>query len=131
MFLGRDSASHIATEIGMSVPAVIDRINKLQESEIITGYKAVVDYAKLGMDISALITLISDSSEHYYKVINLANNKLNTIPISIGDAKPIINAIGIIETRKNLIKSEKIIMLLRLYLSTITPANNPKIKDGR
>jgi len=70
---GREPASSISAKIGMSVPAVIDRINKLQESEIITGYKAVVDYAKLGMDISALITLISDSSEHYYEVINLAN----------------------------------------------------------
>ena len=70
---GREPASSISAKIGMSVPAVIDRINKLQESEIITGYKAVVDYAKLGMDISALITLISDSSEYYYEVINLAN----------------------------------------------------------
>ena len=70
---GREPASSISAKIGMSVPAVIDRINKLQESEVITGYKAVIDYAKLGMDITALITLISESSEHYYKVINLAN----------------------------------------------------------
>ena len=58
----------------MSVPAVIDRINKLQESEVIIGYKAIVDYTKLGMDISALITLVSESSEHYYKVIKLAKD---------------------------------------------------------
>ena len=57
----------------MSVPAVIERINKLQESGVITGYKVQVDYGKLGMDISALITLISDSSEYYHKVIDLAN----------------------------------------------------------
>ena len=44
----------------MSVPAVIERINKLQESEVIRGYKAVVDYEKLGMDISALITKACD-----------------------------------------------------------------------
>ena len=36
----------------MSVPAVIERINKLQESGVITGYKVQVDYGKLGMDIS-------------------------------------------------------------------------------
>ena len=57
----------------MSVPAVIDRVNKLQESEVIVGYKAVVDYAKLGMDVSALITLISESSEHFEEVVQLAN----------------------------------------------------------
>ena len=70
---GREPASSISSKIGMSVPAVIERINKLQESGVITGYKVQVDYGKLGMDISALITLISESSEHYYKVIELAN----------------------------------------------------------
>ena len=71
---GRESASSISEKIGMSTPAVIDRINKLQEADIIQGYKALINYSKLGMDISALITLISESSEHYYKVIKLANN---------------------------------------------------------
>ena len=69
---GREPASSISSKIGMSVPAVIERINKLQESEIIQGYKAIVDYEKLGMDISALITLVSESSDYYYDVIKLA-----------------------------------------------------------
>ena len=71
---GRASASSISEQIGMSTPAVIDRINKLQEADIIQGYSANINYSKLGMDISALITLISDSSEHYYKVIDLSNS---------------------------------------------------------
>ena len=69
---GREPASSISSKIGMSVPAVIERINKLQESEVIQGYKAVVNYEKLGMDISALITLVSESSDYYYDVIKLA-----------------------------------------------------------
>ena len=71
---GREPASSISTKIGMSVPAVIERINKLQESEVIQGYKAVVNYEKLGMDISALITLVSESSDYYYDVIKLAKD---------------------------------------------------------
>ena len=71
---GREAASSISSKIGMSVPAVIERINKLQESNIIQGYRAVINYSKLGMDISALLTLISESSEHYYDVIKLAND---------------------------------------------------------
>ena len=70
---GRESASSISEKIGMSTPAVIDRINKLQEADVIQGYKALINYSKLGMDISALITLISESSEYYYDVIKLAN----------------------------------------------------------
>ena len=71
---GRESASSISEKIGMSTPAVIDRINKLQDADIIQGYTAKINYSKLGMDISALITLISDSSEHYYEVIELAKS---------------------------------------------------------
>tara|TARA_B110000438_G_C15172535_1_gene376639 strand:- start:29 stop:454 length:426 start_codon:yes stop_codon:yes gene_type:complete len=66
---GREPASNIAAKIGLSVPAVIDRINKLQESGVIERFKAEINYKKLGMDVSALITLISDSSQHYYDVI--------------------------------------------------------------
>ena len=60
---GRDSASHIAIEIGMSVPAVTDRIRKLQEAHVITGFQAIVDPRMVGLDVSALITIISVSSE--------------------------------------------------------------------
>ena len=71
---GREPASSISSKIGMSLPAVIERINKLQESKVIQGYKAVVNYEKLGMDISALITLVSESSDYYYDVIKLAKD---------------------------------------------------------
>ena len=69
---GRDSASHIADEIGMSVPAVTDRIRKLQEADVITGFQAIVDPRMIGLDVSALITSISESSEHYTDVVESA-----------------------------------------------------------
>ena len=71
---GRDSASHIAEEIGMSVPAVTDRIRKLQDSNVITGFQAIVDPRMLGLDVSALITIISESSDHYTEVVEFAKN---------------------------------------------------------
>ena len=52
----RESASNIADYIGMSVPAVTERIKKLQDSGIIKGYSLEVDKEKLGMDVSALST---------------------------------------------------------------------------
>ena len=45
---GREAASSISEKIGLSVPTVIDRIKKLQDLDIITGFKVKVDYAKLG-----------------------------------------------------------------------------------
>ena len=70
---GREPASGISEKIGLSVPTVIDRMKKLQDLDIITGFKAKVNYAKLGLDVSALITIVSESSEHYFDVIEKAN----------------------------------------------------------
>ena len=70
---GRDSASHIATEIGMSVPAVSERIHKLEESGIISGYEAIVDPKKVGLDVAAIITLVSESSRNFDEIVKLAN----------------------------------------------------------
>ena len=70
---GRASASHIAQEINMSIPAITDRIKKLQESGIIMGFTALLDHRKVGLDVSAFITVISESSSHYSDVVRKAN----------------------------------------------------------
>ena len=70
---GRSSASHIASEIGMSIPAVTERIKKLQESGIIMGFTAVLNHRKVGLDVSAFITVISESSSHYSDVVRKTN----------------------------------------------------------
>jgi len=76
---GRDSASHIAIQIGMSVPAVTDRIRKLQEAKVITSFQAIIDPRMMGLDVSALIIIISESSEHYTEVVDSAKNTLEVI----------------------------------------------------
>ena len=70
---GRSSASHIADSVSMSIPAVTDRIKKLQESGVIIGFTALIDHRKVGLDISAFITVVSESSSHYSDVVRQAN----------------------------------------------------------
>ena len=76
---GRSSASHVAQEISMSVPAVTDRIKKLQESGVIMGFTTMLDHRKLGLDVSAFITVISESSSHYNDVIREINKNAEII----------------------------------------------------
>ena len=65
---GRESASNIAEKINVSVPTITERIRKLEESGIIIGFQAVIDPSKIGFDVSAIITIISGSSQYYKKV---------------------------------------------------------------
>ena len=69
---GRVSASNIASELGISIPTVTDRIKKLQDSGIIKGIHAVLDPKPLGLDVAAIITLVSESSVHYKEVTQAA-----------------------------------------------------------
>ena len=70
---GRSSASNIADKISMSIPAVTDRIKKLQESGVIMAFTTLLDHRKVGLDISAFVTVISESSSHYSDVVRQAN----------------------------------------------------------
>ncbi|WP_224243498.1 Lrp/AsnC family transcriptional regulator [Hyalangium gracile] len=52
---GRATQLEISRSVGLSQPAVAERIRKLEERGVITGYTARVDAGKLGKDITAFI----------------------------------------------------------------------------
>lgn len=52
---GRAPQQEIARAIGLSQPAVAERIRKLEDRGVITGYAARVDAEKLGKDITAFV----------------------------------------------------------------------------
>lgn len=53
----RISHAELGRRIGMSSPAVAERIKKLEDSEVIQGYTTFVSPFKAGYQIKALITL--------------------------------------------------------------------------
>lgn len=67
----RESASHIAEKVNVSIPTVTERIRKLQENGVILGFQAAIDPSSIGLDVSAIITIISGSSQ-YYKEVTIA-----------------------------------------------------------
>ena len=52
---GRTPASQIADQIGLSRPAVAERMEKLERSGIIRGTTAVVDHISLGRKVTAFV----------------------------------------------------------------------------
>jgi Lrp/AsnC family leucine-responsive transcriptional regulator len=59
---GRASYAELARQVGLSSPAVTERVAKLEASGVITGYRAVVDPQKVGLDVTALIGVIESDS---------------------------------------------------------------------
>jgi len=59
---GRASYAELARQVGLSSPAVHERVGKLEAAGIITGYRAVVDPAALGLDVTALVSVIESDA---------------------------------------------------------------------
>lgn len=54
---GRASHAHVAKQVGLSAPAVGERIRKLEQAGVILGYRAVLSPAELGLGICAFVAL--------------------------------------------------------------------------
>lgn len=52
---GRISMAELGRRVHLSQPAVTERVRKLEERGVIKGYRAEVDYEKLGYGIRALV----------------------------------------------------------------------------
>lgn len=54
---GRISHEELSKRLNLSRPAIHNRVNKLEEQGIIAGYKATIDWVKLGYVTNALVSL--------------------------------------------------------------------------
>ncbi len=53
----RLSYNALARRVGLSAPAVAERVRRLEEAGVIIGYRAEVDPAKVGLPVTAVIQL--------------------------------------------------------------------------
>jgi Lrp/AsnC family transcriptional regulator, leucine-responsive regulatory protein len=67
----RISFAELGRRVGLTTPAVIERIRKLEDAQIITGYAAEIDTAKVGLPITAFVRM-SISGVDYSRIIEVA-----------------------------------------------------------
>jgi len=54
----RTSLVRLGEQVGLSAPAVLERMKKLEAARVVTGYRALVDGRRVGLDITAFIGVI-------------------------------------------------------------------------
>jgi Lrp/AsnC family leucine-responsive transcriptional regulator len=69
---GRVKRNELAESVGLSLPSVSERLQKLENAGIIEGYYTKLNAKKLGKDISAFIFVSVDSSKHYQTFLDHA-----------------------------------------------------------
>lgn len=70
---GRISMKDLGQSVGLTAPAVSERVKKMEDQGIIYGYRAIIDFSKLGKTIMAFIDL-SMPSENYHRFLEFAKN---------------------------------------------------------
>ena len=68
----RTSYAEIGRRVGLTTPAVIERVRKLEDAGIIVGYRADIDTAKVGLPITAFVRM-SISGVDYSHIIEVAH----------------------------------------------------------
>ncbi|WP_201385882.1 Lrp/AsnC family transcriptional regulator [Ktedonobacter sp. SOSP1-52] len=67
----RLSFAAIGREVHLSLSAVAERVRKLEDTGVVTGYHAAVDVTKLGLGMQAILRIAADK-EHCQQVAALA-----------------------------------------------------------
>jgi Lrp/AsnC family leucine-responsive transcriptional regulator len=62
---GRTSQHDMARAVGLSAPAVAERLRKLEDRGILRHYTAVLDPKRLGWDVTAFIFVGMNGSRHF------------------------------------------------------------------
>jgi Lrp/AsnC family leucine-responsive transcriptional regulator len=67
----RTSYAELGRRVGLTTPAVIERVRKLEDAGVITGYRAEIDTAKIGLPITAFVRM-SITGVDYSRIIEVA-----------------------------------------------------------
>ena len=69
----RTSYAEIGRQVGLTTPAVIERIRKLEDAGVITGYRVDIDTAKVGLPITAFVRM-SITGVDYSHILEVAQS---------------------------------------------------------
>ena len=69
---GRTKRSDLADKVNLSLPALSERLRKLEAEGYITGYFAKLNHRVFGKDITAFVIITMDSSKHFTSFVEHA-----------------------------------------------------------
>lgn len=74
----RITFAELGRRVGLTTPAVIERIRKMEDASIITGYRVEIDTAKIGLPITAFIRM-SIAGVDYSHIIEVAKESAEVL----------------------------------------------------
>ncbi len=66
---GRTKRNELAEKVKLSIPAVSERLRKLEERGVIRSFNAVLEGRKVGLEVTAYVFIMAESSTFYPQII--------------------------------------------------------------
>ena len=76
---GRIQRNKIAEMVGLTIPAVSERMKKLEKKGIIDGYHAKVNQAAIGKDVTAFVFIMTSPMKSYEEFIKNSRGECDII----------------------------------------------------
>lgn len=101
----RSSYADLGRRVGLTPPAVADRIRRFEAAGIITGYHAAVDPAKLGLGLTAIIRFKASVGpyERIYPVIRACPEIIDCHRVTGDDCMTLTAVVSCVEHLQELI----------------------------
>lgn len=130
---GRETVSGISSKVNLSIPAVSERIRKLENSGIIEKYSVILNPKKLKRDLSAIMFVSIERTspmDQFLNIINRYDDVLECHYIA-GDYDYLLKIITentfTLETLLNNIKKLKGVKKTKTVVVISTLKNNPSV----
>ncbi len=132
---GRTTFAELARRVGLSAPAVHERVAKLEAAGVITGYHASVDPTALGLGVSALVGVLQGDradSDRIFAALRgmpeiedcwfVAGEETFVVRVRVPDVAALEQTIGALNRIRGVARTRTTVVLSTRFEGRVRPA---------
>jgi Lrp/AsnC family transcriptional regulator, leucine-responsive regulatory protein len=136
----RATFAELARLVGLSAPAVHERVGKLESSGVITGYHAAVEPAALGLGVSALVGILQGDrgdSDRIYATLQampeiedcwfVAGEETFVVKVRVPDMPSLEQVIGALNRIRGVARTRTTVVLSTRFEGRPRPVQAPDV----
>jgi Lrp/AsnC family transcriptional regulator, leucine-responsive regulatory protein len=135
---GRATFAELARRVGLSAPAVHERVGKLEAAGVITGYHAAIAPTALGLGVSALVGILQGDGSDSDRIAEalrampeiedcwfVAGEETFVVKVRVLDVAALEQTIGALNRIRGVARTRTTVVLSTRFEGRVRPATDP------